>query len=323
MKDYKTDEELIEYFKLERNLDLSGSEKYFEEFRFSSIYTPYKDLFAINALRSGQRTYPANLGISNFVEIVNLDLYFSILLNLSVGNFERRLKSFLSNIICKTMRDSGDTTCTDYSFLDDMLDNDLDDGLPCFIPIQFDYNECGKKIAIPIDGKFYNLRKDFLNDWKDEITNCKNKKVNIYLKDYAEAHENKIPFWLLIGSFSFGDLSLLFNLLKIDYKKSFYRSLYNVETVHDDEIHTFSKNLSTLTTIRNIVHHHEPVIPFLIKKEQRKFEDSKLYSFKLVVNTYRKSKFYVFKESKPIYTIEKNGRNTKYLENLEKFYKIM
>lgn len=284
-KHYKTIEEQKTYLVDSKRIDSSTiDDKIFMEKSYLSIITPYTDLVAIGRKGDGsnEHIYRNNTNFNEYVNWCEVDKYISIKLQNAIGYFENKLKLFLSDIICKMMSSADDLSCSQYDGFQSYLEGKE---FLNFIPFDKDEDINGKEVYA-IDSIKKGRTKAISTIRK--VVSSENRSNNI-IRHYRD--KGYIPFWVLIHVLTLNELSHLFKMLKYEDKLVFLRDYLDCNKNHKRDVYNFSKLLYDITSMRNIINHYEPIIPYFIgyKKDML---DHLYNSIKLIWINYKNSDDY-------------------------------
>ena len=216
-----------------------------------------------------------------------IDEYFSIKLITYISHYEKVLKKYISDKVCESMAIRGDASCCDYSVFEEIKENISNRVLKCFIPLEKQHD----KDATLVFGTSY-VYESRLRTIDKIIAFSKGKnnhELNYYCGDYFN-EKGFLPFYILVGSLSITNLFVLFEMLTEDLQKGFIRSIHNKKYIEPSDLSTVSYKHFVIRKIRNIIHHHEPLLPYLCKKGSFGFETKKS-AIKLLRDVYDKCEF--------------------------------
>ncbi len=247
------------------NDDIGIDENFVLTNDYTHLINPYKDLLSTGKNASGKRLYQNTNQLSYVFSLKKIDDYISLKFFCLIDEFEKRFKSALSNVVCRSFCDKGTEECDDYSSIYQMPNNPLSAPLNCFLPYLITINKEGNNENMG-DTK----DKDKLIDIMKNLETGNYEKENSFCLNHIKRH-NKLPFYIMITSFSFSNLCTLFCNLNFDAREKVYKIIVGNETkVFKDDVIVFSERLSDIRIIRNITHHHEPIVPYIIGA--KKFE---------------------------------------------------
>lgn len=165
--------------------------------------------------------------------------------------------------ICAMMKTTGDLSCSNYKGFTSYLSGGK------FLNF-LNIDECeDKKLRIAkISASEYNSRKYAI----EKIINLSryDNRNNTIIKHYKKM--GYVPFWVLIHGLTLNELSQLFLMLKYEDKKDFVEELTNKQKIIYRDVKSFSSKLADITTIRNIVNHYEPIIPYILSYDYDKIQ---------------------------------------------------
>lgn len=267
MKEYKSIDEQIDYLVKEKNIDKKTIVRsVFLEKSYLSIINPYTDLVCIgrkNAVNISDRKhiYRENTDFNLYLNWCKVDEYISSTLHESIGVFENKLKTFLSNTICKMMKNEGDLSCSNYTGFRNYLSAvDFLDFLPLF-----SYEDLSGNILTMI-GTGLEARQRTIQKIISIVDG--DNRGNLLIYHYRK--KGYIPFWILIRGLTINELVQLFLMLKYEYKKNFLETYINKEKINNKDVFKFCSKLTEIAKIRNIVNHYEPLIPFILSYQNER-----------------------------------------------------
>ena len=157
-KDFLTIEEICNKFKTCGNFNFDCDlEQLLIENRYSNLIECYIPLLAYNQSSNGEYLFNRIINISDFKKLLDADIYISGVLNCYIGCFERKIKSYLVEIVCKNLCDAGFQFCDNYDFLDKLISGEESD-LPCFVSASYTFDENGKKVLVASTEKSTKLK---------------------------------------------------------------------------------------------------------------------------------------------------------------------
>lgn len=286
MKPYKTKAELINHLEVDRHLRLEEEHKIFlDEYRYGHVIDAYKDILASSVLTGKIHVYNEKITLKTFTDLFSIDEYFSIKLTLYISNYEKMLKKFISDKVCESMVAAGSIDCCDYSFFEKAKEDAFHSYLNCFIPLNKEYDVHANEVLRRENT--YNNRIRVINKILGFISGENSSELNYYASDYFN-EKGVIPFYILIGSLSISNLIIIFEMLNKSIQFEFLSKVIRKNHIDDKDITSLMLKHNVIRIIRNIIHHHEPLIPFLCKREYIDF-DTKISSIKILSSVYAKS----------------------------------
>ena len=283
MKKYKTKIELISHLENDRHLFLEeDSKSIFDVYRYGQIIDAYKDIVASSILSGNIHIYNDNVSLKTFINLLNMDEYFSIKLTIFISHYEKILKKYISDKVCASMVMAGSIDCCDYSLFEKMKEDDFVSSLDCFIPLNAEYNYDAKETLRK--ETTYNNRVRVIDKILGFVSGSNICELNYYVSDYYN-EKQKIPFYILIGSLSFSNLIILFEMFDKEIQFEFLRTIVKKTHIENKDLNSLMGKHNVIRIIRNIIHHHEPLIPFLCKKGFIDL-DTKIASIKMLLNIY-------------------------------------
>lgn len=278
-KPYKTKEELITHLVADRNVTIVDDRlDVFDFVRYSNLVDAFKEIIAINKSR-GNYQYSISTSIDDFVSLHQLDEFISLKLISYIDGYEKQLKLFISNIVCESMVRAGSDDCCDYSLFA-QSDEEIDSKLDCFISFHYMHSSDEKNRLVIADDKTKNNRTKVIEKIVKLSSGQSNAELNYYSKDYISL-KRCLPFYILISNLSFSNLIIIFEMFKESIQNSFMTSVLKMNVIHFNDIKSLSTKHNIIRIIRNATHHHEPIIPFLVKKDYLDFT-SRLSSIQLI-----------------------------------------
>lgn len=274
MKNYKTKQELLDHLEKERNIVLEKELiPVFDVYRYGQIIDAYKEILASNILSAHKvHIYDASITLGSFVNMMYIDELFSVKLVAYISHYEKILKKYISDKVCESMVANGDNDCCNYTLLKDMKDNPDKSYLSCFISLNKEFDKSGKEVLR--NQSTLESRERVIDKILDFASGKNSSELNYYVSDYYQA-KHSIPFYILIGSLSFTNLTVLFEMLTADLQNDFIKKVHMKTVINPVDISSASGKHSVIRKIRNIIHHHEPLIPYLCKNEYNGFEIKK------------------------------------------------
>jgi hypothetical protein len=214
---------------------------------------------------TAQRKYPLENDYQTYKSLHDVDQYFSAMLHLYIGAFEKRLRSFVINSICSALKTNGDPECI-------KSDTFLNYGN-------------GKK-SLCLSGcddfsmweSYLEKKKEQRQEWQDKskgqrikavesLRDCFGpscKKPSELTQHYLGKYQS-IPAFIGMHTLSFSTTSLLFGLLPRLEQGDFWR-MYTRRATHeysDKELTSFLIRLKRVVDLRNTVNHYEPVVSLI------------------------------------------------------------
>ena len=239
MKSYKTKEELLNHLKVDRHLNLEESLiPIFDVYRYGQVIDPYKDLLASSIGRNGVHIYDKDITLASFVNVMNIDEYLSIKLITYISHYEKILKKYISDKVCESMVSRGSLDCCDYTYFNEMKNHKTISILDCFLPIDKQYDRNGNLVIV--DSNVLNSRVRVINKIYDFSNGYQINELNYYACDYFNTKQ-VIPFYILAGSLSFGNLVILFAMFKKELQIEFIKNIHGKVFIDSKDI--FSTNL--------------------------------------------------------------------------------
>ena len=268
-KVYKNASELKAHLINDRNVTVGDEySDIFTSLRYKNVVDAYKDI--IGVFRNGIYEYPLNTTIEDFLFFVTADKWVSQKLFSYIDSYENQLKLFVSEKICLSMVKAGSLDCCDYTLFSRIL-TEYEPPLDCFIPFQQRYVKKSNKSDFVVSDlaalDLISARTKTIEKIQNLSSGVNAGELNFYAKEYFNKN-HVIPFYILVGSLSFSNLIVLFELFKKDIQLEFMNNISKKGDLYKEEdILSFSTRNNVIRILRNITHHHEPVIPFLVKKD--------------------------------------------------------
>ena len=286
MKNYKTVNQLLEHLEKDRHLILEeDSKNIFNFYRYGQVIDPYKDIMSKNILTGNVHIYEDGVTLNSFLSLMNVDEYISTKLTVYISHYEKMLKQFISEVVCNSMIKNGSSDCSDYSCFESIKQDDFSSPLDCFIPLN---NEYDKKADLMLrETATYDARIRVIDKIIGFSQGRNTSELNYYVSDYYKS-KRSIPFYILIGSLSFSNLIVLFEMFKKEIQFDFMKNQIGKTYIENKDIRALKGKHSVIRTIRNIIHHHEPLLPFLVRQEFLDF-DTKKTSIRMLKNLYESS----------------------------------
>ncbi len=307
-KEYKNIDEQINYLVTNKKINrLTIDKDFLRKYSYLSVVTPFTDLIAIGRSSNNEHMYIDNGSFSSFMNMYEIDNQICNMLRVLIGEFEKNLKSYLSDVYCSKLHALKSTNCSDYSVFENYyqsLSNELN-----LIDINKEYNDKGK-----MSNSSENVVKKRIDVFKKivELGNFSNGKNNGILKHYK--NKGYLPFWVVIHSLTLSDLIQLFDVLDKSTKISFL-ILLNPEKGNYNyrDINRYLRKFISLNIVRNVVNHYEPITPLITNMEKNVFENlldaiklvkvnltttytSSISNMQLISNDYNKNKINKIKE---------------------------
>ena len=264
---FKTSEQFLSIIN-RKNIfdDMSIDDEFVAQNDYTHLINPYKDLLATGLNPSKKRVYQTQTPLSYLFSLKKCDDFISLHLIRLIDIFEKRFKSALSYVMCSALVSKGYENCDVYLDIYDMKNDPLHQPTNCLLPYLVAVNDSGRNVPSS-DTK----AKDRIIEVISQLEKGDTQKNNSFCLNYLSRHNN-LPFFIMITAFSFSDLCYLFESLTFDAKKAVYKIVFNVAGyTYDEDVIDFSRKLSNIRTIRNITHHHEPVIPFILSLKNPSF----------------------------------------------------
>ena len=283
-KQYKTKSELLSHLINERKI-IVGDEysDILNYVRYNNLIDAYKDIISTNNLR-GIHLYSPSTSIFDFVNISHINDYIAYRLIAFIDEYEKRLKLFVSDKICEAMVIAGSPNCCSYDLFDRTI-NEVDPVLSCFISSRYIYsNDVSKKLIIANNHVVSN-RERVINKIKDLSAGTSAAELNYYSRDYLSKN-NELPFYILVSNLSFSNLTTLFEMFTESIQIEFMKEVLKMEVVTFADISSLSSKNNIIRIIRNSTHHHEPVVPFLLKKKDHLDFNTKVNVITLLKDVY-------------------------------------
>lgn len=239
--------------------DIGINDNFLMDNDYTHLINPYKDLVATGLSPSGKRIYKNQTKLSYFFELKKCDEYISLNLISLIDRFEKKFKSALSYVVCSSFSAKGYDNCDKYEDIYKMDNNPLVQPISCLLPYSITIDNNGRNNASN-DTK----AKDRIIEVIKKLESGDSQKCNAFCSNYLSRH-NCLPFYIMITAFSFSDLCYLFESLTFEARKKVYGCIFNVrDYVYNDDVIDFTRKLSDIRTVRNITHHHEPIIAYII-----------------------------------------------------------
>ncbi len=213
---------------------------------------------------------------------MNIDEYISIKLISYISHYEKILKKYISDKVCECMVSNGSLDCCDYSFFETMKTNSMEIILDCFVLLDMQYNKNGKLELR--DQNTYESRNRVIEKIIAFANGNQTSELNYYVSYYYST-KHSIPFYILIGSLTFTNLIVLFGMFNRDLQNDFIKNIHKKNFIGYDDVVSAKGKHDVIRRIRNIIHHHEPLIPYLCKNEYLGFEIKKA-AIKLLKKVY-------------------------------------
>lgn len=272
-KVFKTKKELLDHLVNDRKIAVpTDFYDVFDFARYNNLIDAYKDIVSLEKSR-GVYFYSSATSINDFINLHRIDEFVSLKLFSFIDGYENALKLFVSNRICESMVKAGSSDCCDYSLFK-LEVGAVDLKLDCFISPSYMFSNNPNSKLVFADEK-NSQNRDRVFDKIDKLASGLSKgELNYYSKDFFTS-KGYLPFYILIGNLSFSNLITLFELFTEEIQLDFMRNVLKMDVVNFSDIKSLSTKHNIMRILRNATHHHEPVIPFLVKKEYLDFSSKK------------------------------------------------
>lgn len=305
-KTYKTAKELRDHIVNDRNISVPEElDNIFGAVRYNNLIDAYKDIIALSTSRGGRYIYGESITINDFINLSNIDHFVSLKAISYIDRYEKKFKKFISDKICESMVKVGSLDCCDYTLFERMK-SEVTSPLDCFISTSYFYkvsdtNPLNMQLALA-DEKLVSSRIKTIDKIIDLAKGNTKSELNYYSKDYVD-RKGTIPFYILVGNLSFSTLITLFELFNKNIQLEYMTGILKMNCVTEKDIKSLSTKHNILRIIRNTTHHHEPLIPFLVKTGYLDF-NTKLISLKLLKDVYSSYHYFNNPEINLSYSIE-------------------
>lgn len=129
-KQYVHFEDLVTMLNEDKNMNPQTiNQKIFKEISYVSLINPYKDYICLNHEEEAHRVYPSEVSFDDFKQLKMIDNFISNRLFVYIRTFEEALTANLYLILSNKMASLGDSTCSDFSVFEELLEegeNQLD-----------------------------------------------------------------------------------------------------------------------------------------------------------------------------------------------------
>ena len=196
------------------------------------------------------------------------------------------MKKFVSDKICESMVGAGSLDCCDYTLFTKMKDDTGSSVLPCLIPIDHEYD--ARSSIVLRNPQTYENRIRVIDKIVDLSNGSKPSEFNYYVSEYYK-RKHHVPFYILVGNLSLSNLIVLFEMFDKSIQFEFMKTFAHKQSTNEKDIRSFSLKNNVIRIVRNTIHHHEPIIPFLCKTEYIDF-DTKKAAIKMLKTIYEKSR---------------------------------
>lgn len=252
----------------------------FDEASYNEIFRSYADFLCVGVdLSKGKRNYPQETDFDDVIQWVKADQACSMVLHVYIGNFERRIRSFVINEYCERMKQAGDAKCRDINIIKRLRSGESNDlhllSVKEYLDSHF-LREDAKghrpaKITGTVDGS--DKTAFFLYKALDDLEECYGSEKEG--KSELELHYKKkygyIPAFVGMCDLSFSTTTFLFSLLPYERQKYFWNT-YKKNTRRFDQTEDYlsqQRKLRTLVNLRNAINHYEPLFPKLVAYEHK------------------------------------------------------
>ena len=234
MKNYKSINQLLEHLEKDRHLILEeDSKNIFNFYRYGQVIDPYKDILSKNILTGNVHIYEDGVTLNSFLSLMNVDEYISTKLTVYISHYEKMLKQFISEVVCNSMIKNGSNDCSDYSCFESIKQDGFSSPLECFIPLN---NEYDKKADIILrEVATYDARIRVIDKIIGFSQGHNISELNYYVSDYYKS-KRSIPFYILIGSLSFSNLIVLFEMFKKEIQFDFMKNRIGKTYIENKDI---------------------------------------------------------------------------------------
>lgn len=261
MKEYKDFENLITHLKDNKNVfDINETYEIIDKRPYVSVINPYKKLFAQGEDFKKQHLYPIQIEVCEYEKLIHIDDIFCTKYHNLIGIFERKLKNEVIKQLCNIMVLNKDVHCIQYptifrSLIDQFPKDTTNYG---FIPLDQEYDAFCTKTN--------NLTKEKRITLLEEIISIGNntKVSNTSIVRHYQKTNHTVPFWILVHTFSFGDLTLIYGLLPTTNRKKVIKNMGVSRNDSYTETIKFEKQLQRIRLMRNIINHYETIFPFYL-----------------------------------------------------------
>ena len=147
MKSYKIKEQLLNHLRTERNLTLEENLlPIFDTYRYGQVIDPYKEILASSIGRNKMHIYDKDITLGSFVNMMYIDELISVKLVAYISHYEKILKKYICDKVCKSFVLKGDSNCCNYSFFEEMKNDCNESSLDCFLPLNKEFNKDGEEV---------------------------------------------------------------------------------------------------------------------------------------------------------------------------------
>lgn len=254
-------------------------ENVFDEASYNELFRSYAE-FLCTGIDSEQqrRSYPKETDFNDVIEWVKADEACSMVLHVYIGNFERRIRSFVINKYCNKIKEIGDKRCFDNSIASELLAEQNRLGfrsLNDYLNITFsrqDPNDHRPPVIVgPTEAQ--NKADEVMRNSIKDFGDCfgPNKDPRTELEYHYKTNYGYIPAFVGMCDLSFSTSTLLFALLPYEDQKIFWNK-YKRNTRRFDNERDFAaqqRKLRQLVNFRNAINHYEPLFPKIIGRKHQ------------------------------------------------------
>lgn len=269
MKTFKTFDELVSHLNKNKNILISNNiEILLKERTYASVINSYKLFFSTGIDSNHTHIYDNEIDFEKYISLANLDDEISHELHKLIGYLEKKLKNILAYEYSNFLSSINDPTCTSYvdSIKNLIVDNNSQNNLDNLAFKPLDKNYTNRSNLMNASQGNITYRVDFLSKIIEIASN--NKKTRNDLISHYQLKQDVVPFWIIVHSFTMGELIEFIELLNMPLRINIYNHFTNNFRPYD--VNPFFNNLNFIKHLRNIVNHYEPIIPFIKNDDTRK-----------------------------------------------------
>lgn len=236
-----------------------------EERTYVSIINSFKNFFVIEK-DNNKHIYHDRVNIDEYISLAKLDDEISNKLHLLIGYFEKRLKNSLAFEYSKYFSEEGDRNCITYI---DLFTNLLDNQDDVEILNKLGLKDLLKKYKLKISRELSNVSDTELEYRIRLIKNIieigkgKQRGKQEIVRHYQDK-SHFVPLWLIVHELTMGEILELIEMLNVDIRSRIYYNFHGNLKRYD--VNRFFNNAQHIKDVRNIISHHEPLLPSLKRK---------------------------------------------------------